>query len=213
MSEIAEAARLGEITFNKETRLALDKLIVALRACAHKSPERTLAFRAMQQARHWLGEDLAILGAQHPYPNGNNPNNTIVDPAADVATRLHGDLATRQVVIDREFKQILAQIMGRNPDPTKSREFHATEQLNESDAAKTHNEASLEYQKRVDDAKAKSNSFDMQAVKSSGRVLTDCALRLPVIDVEHEVVMEKSKQTGLEPNFNVGIDAPPQQTC
>lgn len=173
MSEIAEAARLGEITFNKETRLALDKLIVALRACAHKSPERTLAFRAMQQARHWLGEDLAILGAQHPYPNGNNPNNTIVDPAADVATRLHGEVTKQAFAVDREFKQTLAQIMGRNPDPTKSREFH------ESDAAKVHNDASIAYQQRVGETPKQSSRL---AVIEGG------ALRLPFIDVEHRKI-------------------------
>ncbi|HVI72400.1 MAG TPA: hypothetical protein VM656_13055 [Pyrinomonadaceae bacterium] len=104
MSEFAEQARLDEITFDKETRLALDKLIVALRARGYRSPERTLAFRAMQQARHWLGEDLAILGAQHPYPNGNNPANTIVDPPADTANRRADVLAQLQKDLDAQIK-------------------------------------------------------------------------------------------------------------
>lgn len=87
MIDVAEVARLKEISFNKYLRTELDGLIKDLRLQPHKSAERTLAFRALQQARHWLGEDLAILGAQHPYPNGNNPANTIVDPPADVASR------------------------------------------------------------------------------------------------------------------------------
>lgn len=46
--------------------------------------EAVLARRNLQQTRHWLGEALAELGHEHPYPNGNNPANTIVDPRADV---------------------------------------------------------------------------------------------------------------------------------
>lgn len=84
MSEAAEAARLNEISFDKNLRVRLADLIVELQKQSFRSAERTLAFRALQTARHWLGEDLAILGAQHPYPNGNNPANTIVDPPADV---------------------------------------------------------------------------------------------------------------------------------
>jgi hypothetical protein len=87
MSDAAEKSRLAEITFDKHLRFRLDEAIQELRV-RPGSAERTLAFRALQTARHWLGEDLAILGAQHPYPNGNNPANTIVDPPADVASRL-----------------------------------------------------------------------------------------------------------------------------
>lgn len=92
MSDAAEKSRLAEITFDKHLRFRLDEAIQEIRA-RPGSAERTLAFRALQTARHWLGEDLAILGAQHPYPNGNNPANTIVDPPADVNrlnVRQHG---------------------------------------------------------------------------------------------------------------------------
>jgi hypothetical protein len=102
--DIPESYVANEITFDKETRLALDKLIVALLARPHKSAERTLAFRAMQTARHWLGEDLAILGAQHPYPNGSNPNNTVVDPPADVAKRPTVASDTQVLVENPELK-------------------------------------------------------------------------------------------------------------
>lgn len=85
MTEAAEKARLEEIRFNKLQRNRLGNEITVLTSRSYQSEERILAFRAMQQARHWLGEDLAILGAQHPYPNGSDCSNTIVDPAADKA--------------------------------------------------------------------------------------------------------------------------------
>ena len=72
-----------EIKFNKNLRLRLADLITELQKQSHKSAERTLAFRALQTARHWLGEDLAILGAQYP-------GTTVVDPPADVANRRTG---------------------------------------------------------------------------------------------------------------------------
>ncbi len=75
------------IRFNKELRARIDGEINALdeQLKVHATAERTLAKRALQTARHWLGEDLHILGSTHPYPNGNNPENIIVDPKADVA--------------------------------------------------------------------------------------------------------------------------------
>jgi hypothetical protein len=76
-----------QILFDKDLRVRIQIVIDLIRAASYKSAERTLAFRALQSARHWLGEDLAVLGAQHPYPNGNNPDNAIVDPPADVALR------------------------------------------------------------------------------------------------------------------------------
>jgi hypothetical protein len=103
MTDVAEAARLNEISFNKYLRTELDGLIKDLRLQKHKSAERTLAFRALQQARHWLGEDLAILGAQHPYPNGNNPANTIVDPPADVTNGRADVLAPLQKDLDAQI--------------------------------------------------------------------------------------------------------------
>lgn len=72
------------IVENKKFRVQIQDIILTLRKCPRGSAERTLAFRALQQARHWLGEDLAVLNDQNPYPNGDNPANTIVDPRADV---------------------------------------------------------------------------------------------------------------------------------
>lgn len=69
---------------DKQFRVLIQDIIDDLQSTARKSAERTLAFRALQQARHWLGEDLAVLGTPNPYPNGSNPANTIVDPRADV---------------------------------------------------------------------------------------------------------------------------------
>lgn len=49
------------------------------------SAERTLAMRHLQQARHWLGEDLGCRREPYPYPNGNDATKLDVDPAADTA--------------------------------------------------------------------------------------------------------------------------------
>lgn len=68
----------------KKYRVEIDSLIQRVGA-TKSNAEETLAFRALQQAKHWLGESLSILGAQYPYPNSKDPSNTIVDPTADVA--------------------------------------------------------------------------------------------------------------------------------
>jgi hypothetical protein len=76
------------IHFNKTLRQRIDGLIQELEAefSRHSSAERVLAKRSLQQARHWLGEDLSLVGAKHPYPNGNNPDTLVIDPAADKAS-------------------------------------------------------------------------------------------------------------------------------
>lgn len=98
-AQMDENNRLNAITFNKHLRLKIHDLIVDLRS-RPGSPERTLAFRALQMARHWIGEDLAILGAASPYPNGTNPANTIVDPPADVTAKPLSDEAFNSRVAD-----------------------------------------------------------------------------------------------------------------
>lgn len=51
--------------------------------------EATLAKRSVQTARHWLGESLAIIREvrpellPHPYPSGDDPTTTVIDPTAD----------------------------------------------------------------------------------------------------------------------------------
>lgn len=73
-----------KIALIKNQRVAIDSLIQAIKV-TKESPEETLAWRALQQAKHWLGEALAELGNSNPYPNSMNPSNAIVDPTADTA--------------------------------------------------------------------------------------------------------------------------------
>jgi hypothetical protein len=68
----------------KEQRVAIDALVKILGE-AKSNAEETLAWRALQQAKHWLGESLAIHGSQNPYPNSMDVTNIVVDPTADVA--------------------------------------------------------------------------------------------------------------------------------
>lgn len=77
----------AQIVDDKELRVEIEKLKIRMKDSPFKSAERTLALRALQQAKHWLGEDLQELGTVNPYPNSMNPANIIVDPTADVPTQ------------------------------------------------------------------------------------------------------------------------------
>lgn len=72
------------IVDTKLLRVEIEKVIGQLHSTCCNSAETTLAKRKLQEAKHWLGEELNRLGAVNPYPNGNNPENTVVDPKADV---------------------------------------------------------------------------------------------------------------------------------
>lgn len=78
--------REAHILESKDIRVAIESLKIRVKESKFKSAERTLAYRALQQAKHWLGEDLQELGTPYPYPNSMNTANTIVDPTADVPT-------------------------------------------------------------------------------------------------------------------------------
>lgn len=86
--EDIEKARLeavrARIKDGKELRVEIEKLKERMQKSPIKSAERTLAYRSLQQAKHWLGEDLNIAGAENPYPNSMKPENPIVDPQADM---------------------------------------------------------------------------------------------------------------------------------
>lgn len=75
---------MDRIVWLKDFRVRVDALIEEMRI-AKGNAEETLAFRALQQAKHWCGESLREVGAQNPYPNSMNATNTIVDPTADTA--------------------------------------------------------------------------------------------------------------------------------
>lgn len=39
----------------------------------------------LETARMWLGKYLGVVGAPYPYPNGNNPASTVIDPPSDIS--------------------------------------------------------------------------------------------------------------------------------
>ena len=92
MSEIEatqeEAERLNNnimIARVKNSRLQLQMLVDGMdEGHFGVGREISLAKTELQSVRHWLGEHLSVLGAENPYPNGNNPDNLIVDPKADM---------------------------------------------------------------------------------------------------------------------------------
>lgn len=152
--------------------------IVLAEYYARKANDKWTENAGTVAARHMLRKLAAVVVAAlevHDCPPREDGNG---HPFDDGATRRHGELTKQAVAVDAEFKQTLAQIMGRNPDPTKSREFRATEQLNESDAAKVHNEASIAYQQHIGETPEQSN-------------------RLTVIDVEHKQVVGEAEQQNI----------------
>jgi len=48
--------------------------------------EVALAYTNLQQVRHWLGEVLAELGDENPYPESMNPESLVIEPTADKPT-------------------------------------------------------------------------------------------------------------------------------
>lgn len=82
--EIVDDHILRTKAFRKEIQETIDdvrKLPLGM------SRETNLAVTQLQQARHWLGEELGRLHDQghgkEAYPNGNDPTTTQIDPPAD----------------------------------------------------------------------------------------------------------------------------------
>ena len=78
----------GIIKAIKQTRVKLYEYVVELKQLTLILPvgkgESVLATRRLQECRHWLGETLRELGDANPYPNGDKPDNSIIDPMADI---------------------------------------------------------------------------------------------------------------------------------
>ncbi len=71
------------IVETKEFRVQLDATLQQVKVSDRLSRERAIAVTKIQEAIMWLGMDLKELGAANPYPESNNPSNTIVSPTAD----------------------------------------------------------------------------------------------------------------------------------
>jgi len=81
-----------EITEIKEIRVEQQKLIDRINDMELLRPvygaELTLAKRAGQTVRHWLGESLGVIreqrpDLQHPYPEADKPESNAIAPTAD----------------------------------------------------------------------------------------------------------------------------------
>lgn len=71
------------VKITKQFRKDLDGQLQLLKGSRRKSPERSTAIRKLQEAIMWLGMDLKSLSDENPYPNGKNPENTIIEKPAD----------------------------------------------------------------------------------------------------------------------------------
>jgi hypothetical protein len=71
---------------SKVWRAQIEQITSEVKASARKSRERSTTITKLQEARMWLGEDLAcqreegILNEPSPYPQGNNPDSAVIEP-------------------------------------------------------------------------------------------------------------------------------------
>ncbi len=73
---------LKEIKDTKQLRKDIDEVIQRVKAL-NQSRETSLVITKLQEGVMWLGMNLKRLGANNPYPNSYNPENTVVEPTAD----------------------------------------------------------------------------------------------------------------------------------
>jgi hypothetical protein len=70
----------------KEWRVQIHQLFTEIRAsqiAMGNTRDKANAITRLQEAKHWLGEELAFLGTATPYPEADNPSNAVVSPTAD----------------------------------------------------------------------------------------------------------------------------------
>lgn len=72
----------------KQLRVNIDKNIQDVKTFQDIKKEKghrelALVVTKLQEAKMWLGQVLAEIGATTPYPHADNPNNAIVEPTAD----------------------------------------------------------------------------------------------------------------------------------
>lgn len=70
-----------QISATKLLRENLERMVQEL-GTLPKGREVSIAITKTQEARMWLGQNLASLGNPSPYPNGNQTESTKVDPPA-----------------------------------------------------------------------------------------------------------------------------------
>lgn len=78
------------ITFAKDTRLHIDKIINTIKIINfHKcGREAALAVTNLQLGKMWLGKTLKSIGNPNPYPESRNPANDKIDKSADSTSDL-----------------------------------------------------------------------------------------------------------------------------
>lgn len=80
---MTEEEKVAAILDTKTLRKELDELLQKIKSSPHRSAERNLAVRKLQESIMWLGMQLKEVGAIDPYPNSKDPSNSTVDPTAD----------------------------------------------------------------------------------------------------------------------------------
>lgn len=72
-----------EIKQIKQFRVDLDKILQSV-IKSGKSREKSLSITKIEESIMWLGKELARLNAVTPYKESMNPNNSQVEPTADL---------------------------------------------------------------------------------------------------------------------------------
>jgi hypothetical protein len=81
VSEVPKTVRESKVW-----RAQIEQITSEVKASSRKSRERSTTITKLQEARMWLGEDLAcqreegILNEPSPYPQGNNPDSPVIEP-------------------------------------------------------------------------------------------------------------------------------------
>lgn len=82
LEALDEQMRLQQIVTVKELRRDLDEILQRIKKSNGRNEEWE-ATKKVTEGIMWLGMSLKRLGAENPYPNSKNPDNTIVEPTAD----------------------------------------------------------------------------------------------------------------------------------
>lgn len=77
-----------EIKGNKQLRVYIQDVLNKVEELP-RTRERSLVYTKLQEAKMWVGQDLmrlrekGIFEGKHPYPEGDNPSNTIIYPTVE----------------------------------------------------------------------------------------------------------------------------------
>jgi len=83
-SSIPERGNAKRVSGIKLVRVAIASIIAVIEAMNQGSRELSLVKTKLQEARHWLGQELAECREPTPYPQSDNPQSPDIEPPTDM---------------------------------------------------------------------------------------------------------------------------------